>query len=94
MIRTFTLVIGQILSSGSLVTGTVPIEDATFEVGRVQACQVYSGNIAFCRGPYTGDAVLPRGVDGKYVVCRVISGHVSRCSSTGYSGTVALQERR
>lgn len=89
MIRLLTLVIGQVLSTGPVVTGTFPVENTE---GRVEACQVHSGHVSFCRDSYTGDAVLPRGERHKYVSCQVSSGHVTRCSSTGYSGKIALQE--
>lgn len=81
-----TLAIGEIFSTGPRVTGTFPLETE----GRVRSCKVTQGEVVVCPTLFTGDAVLPRAVDGKYVLCSVIAGNVFTCNATGYSGKIAL----
>ena len=81
-----TLAMGQIFSTGPRVSGTYPIE----VYGRVRSCDVSNGEVAVCHAPYTGDVVLPRGPDKKYVMCQALEGNVVTCMNTGFSGKVAL----
>lgn len=85
-----TLAIGEVFSTGPRVSGTYPLE----MYGRVRSCEVSHGEVVVCREPYTGEAVLPRGVGGKYVLCSAVAGNVVMCSATGYSGKIALPTRK
>lgn len=56
----------------------------------VRSCRIVMGHVATCAFSYTGDVVLPRGVDGKYVSCTVQSGNITHCDITGFTGTSIL----
>lgn len=78
--------VGQVQTcKATSFTGSAPLERPN---GRVYSCDISVGEVGGCGMPYSGETVLLRGA--KYVRCEVMSGFVSRCDATGFTGTSVL----